>query len=200
MQAVIGIDEVGRGPIAGPVAVCAYRVNARLERPLGANGKPLVLRDSKKLSPARREEWFAHIRAWQEAGKCDFHVCMVSAREIDRIGIAPAIRKALATCLAKIAADPGTRILLDGGLKAPAQFKKQQTIIKGDETEPAISLASIAAKVTRDHYMHKQAKKFPAYGFERHVGYGTRAHYAAIKKSGLCELHRRSFLKSLPKV
>ena len=196
MKAVIGIDEVGRGPVAGPVTVCAYIVKGRVEKPLGKNGNPLPLRDSKKLSRAQREEWFAYQQRWQEEGKCDFHVCMVSAKDIDKNGIAPSIRTALATCLKKIGAEPGTLILLDGGLKAPAEFKKQQTIIKGDEKEPVISLASIAAKVTRDRYMFRQAKKFPAYGFENHVGYGTRAHYAAIRKEGMCVLHRRSFLKS----
>ncbi len=195
MKAVIGIDEVGRGPVAGPVAVCAYRVNDRVKQPVGKNGKLLPLHDSKKLTRAQREEWFAHIQAWQKEGKCDFHVCMIDAKKIDSEGIAPCIRKALATCLEKISAATDTLILLDGGLKAPKEFKKQKTIIKGDETEQSISLASIAAKVTRDRYMFKQAKKFPAYGFENHVGYGTRAHYAAIRKEGMCVLHRRSFLK-----
>lgn len=197
MKAVIGIDEVGRGPIAGPVAVCAFRANALLPRPLGKNGKPLPLRDSKKLSRAQREEWYTYIEQWQQAGKCDFSVVMITAKEIDKNGIAPSIKKALAQALENIGATPATQIVLDGGLNAPAHFKKQQTIIKGDETEPVISLASIAAKVTRDRYMCKQAKKYPAYGFETHVGYGTKAHYAAIAKEGLTPLHRHSFLKRI---
>lgn len=197
MKAIIGIDEVGRGPIAGPVAVCAYMAKKQIKMPLQKNGEKLKLRDSKKLSRERREEWFAHMEEWKAEGVCDFHVCMVSAREIDKNGIAPAIRKAVAVCLEKINADPKTLILLDGGLKAPAQFKSQETIIKGDESEPVISLASIAAKVTRDRYMFKQAKKYPKYGFENHVGYGTKEHYKAIKKHGLTPLHRKSFLKGL---
>ncbi len=196
MKAIIGIDEVGRGPVAGPVAVCAFLMKEKVVHPM-ENGKKLLLRDSKKLARIRREQWFAHIKIWQAEGKCDFSVVMVSAKIVDRIGIAQAIRQALGEALENIAAETGHQILLDGGLKAPAQFKKQKTIIKGDETEPAISLASIAAKVTRDRHMFRQAKKFPAYGFESHVGYGTRAHYAAIKKHGMTDLHRRSFLKNI---
>lgn len=89
----------------------------------------------------------------------------------------------------------GTRVLLDGGLRAPVHYTNQQTIIKGDEKELVIALASIVAKVTRDKRMVALAKKFPAYGFEKHKGYGTRAHYEAIKKHGITPHHRKSFLK-----
>ena len=197
MKALIGIDEVGRGPIAGPVAVCAYSAKTRIDVPRQKSGEKLKLRDSKKLSRERREEWFAHIEQWKAEGKCDFHVAIIPAKEIDKNGIAPSIRKAIAICLEKINADTGTLVLLDGGLKAPSQFKKQETIIKGDESEPVISLASIVAKVTRDRYMFKQAKLYPKYSFENHVGYGTKAHYEAIKKHGLTPLHRKSFLKGI---
>ena len=190
---IIGIDEVGRGPVAGPVAVGAFLLKGKL--PLKQVSIPL--RDSKKLSRQQREVWYSHIQEWQKEGLCDFYVCMISAAYIDRDGIAPSIRKALATSLSKISDDVSIQILLDGGLKAPVAYKKQKTIIKGDEKEPAISLASIAAKVTRDRYMLRQHVKFPQYGFDAHVGYGTKNHYAAIKKHGQTVLHRKSFLKSL---
>jgi len=194
MKTVIGIDEVGRGPLAGPVAVCAFKLHTKS---LNLKTVSIPLRDSKKLSREQREIWFGHIQTWQKEGKCDFAVVMISAKVIDQIGIAPTIRRALARALDKLEAKNSHLILLDGGLKAPAEFLNQKTIIKGDEKEKVISLASIAAKVTRDRHMFKQAKKFPHYGFEAHVGYGTQRHYVAIKKHGLCELHRRSFLSKL---
>jgi ribonuclease HII len=196
MKSVIGIDEVGRGPLAGPVAVCAFTFQvagfAHLVRKTG-----LPLRDSKKLSRAQREEWFAHIESWQRGGLCDFKITMISAKEIDKIGISHAIKKALAQSLAYLAPLSSAQILLDGGLRAPEHFKKQKTIIKGDEKEPMIALASIAAKVTRDRYMLRQAKTYPVYGFEQHMGYGTRVHREAIVRHGPSPLHRKSFLKKL---
>ncbi len=204
MKYVIGIDEVGRGPVAGPVTVCAFRMNQDLlksriknqTRPNGSFGRKLKIRDSKKLSRDQREQWFKVIKEWKQKGLCNFSVVSVSAKEIDKIGISPAIRKCVSKCLYTLDAKSYTLILLDGSLKAPIEFKNQKTIIKGDEKEPAISLASIVAKVTRDRYMRNQAKKYSAYGFENHVGYGTRAHYEAINKKGLTPLHRRSFLKN----
>ena len=209
MKYIVGIDEVGRGPLAGPVAVCAFMITEKgAERFLQQKslGK-LPLRDSKKLSKSQREIWFTEIKKLQKALKCNFVVSMVSAQKIDKIGIAPAIRFALAQSLKKLENNSvyrvfrhgekhGTHIFLDGGLKAPIEYKNQQTIIKGDEKIPVISLASICAKVMRDNHMQKMAKKYPAYGFENHVGYGTAAHYTAIKKQGLTEIHRRSFLKN----
>lgn len=144
----------------------------------------------------QREKWFAIIKQWQKEGILDFAVTLISAKEIDRIGINPAIQKALDACLYKLHTTHYQLILLDGGLHAPAHFKNQKTIIKGDEKEPVISLASICAKVTRDRRMCLYAKRFPAYLFETHKGYGTKTHYACLKKSGLCPLHRKSFLKN----
>ena len=159
------------------------------------NGKAVPLRDSKKLSPLQREAWYRVLLAEKKSGKCDFAVTMISASQIDKIGIAVAIRLALVQSLTRVAPHTRIPVLLDGGLRAPNEFKKQTTIIKGDEKERAIAFASIVAKVTRDRYMTRQAKKFPMYGFEKHMGYGTRAHYAAIREYGMCVLHRRSFLK-----
>ena len=196
MKVIVGIDEVGRGPVAGPVAVGAFMIldSSLLETEVSKFSVPL--RDSKQLSRAQREEWFTEIAHWQEAGKCDYHVAMVSAGEIDKHGITRAIKKALAETLEVLECDDECLILLDGSLHAPDAFHNQITIIKGDEKEPAISLASIVAKVTRDRHMEKIAKRYPEYGFEQHVGYGTEQHYSAIKKYGLTPIHRKSFLKN----
>jgi ribonuclease HII len=194
MARTVGIDEVGRGPIAGPVAVasfCMLRPSV-LQKYITQGSR---LRDSKKLSKKAREEWYTQIRQWQKAGACDFSVVMISAKQIDKIGIAPALRTALAQSLENLALGPRVQVLLDGGLRAPAEYKNQKTIVKGDEKEWVIALASIVAKVTRDTYMTRMAKKYPQYGFDTHVGYGTKRHYDAIESHGLCELHRRSFLR-----
>lgn len=158
----------------------------------------LTLRDSKKLNARTRELWYAKILQWQKEGKLDVVVTSISANEIDSKGLAPAIKKALLTSIKKVKLDPkDCTVLLDGGLHAPLEYTDQTAIIKGDEKHAVIALASIYAKVTRDSYMHKQAKLYPEYGFDKHVGYGTSAHYKAIKKNGLTPLHRRSFLKKL---
>lgn len=196
MNMVVGIDEVGRGPIAGPVTVCAFVfLDPKLARKKNLHNS----KDSKKLTEKKRNEWFVQIKQWQKEGKCDFAVTSVSAKMNDKIGIVPAIQKALNKSLVSLKCSLSTQILLDGGLKAPKEYQKQKTITRGDERESVIAMASILAKVTRDGYMRKMATKYPGYGFEKHVGYGTNAHYEAIKKWGMCELHRRSFLKKLLK-
>jgi len=192
MKFPIGIDEVGRGPIAGPVTVCAFTFYKKVSFP-----KTLPkLKDSKKLSAQQRELWFAQIKIWQKEGIADFKVSSVSAAVIDKIGIVPAIQKALNISLHTLSPKTQNTILLDGGLKASPAYKKQKTIIKGDEKEQVIALASIVAKVTRDSYMNRMAKKYPDYRFETHVGYGTRKHYEVLFLHGVTPLHRRSFLKN----
>lgn len=199
MARVIGIDEVGRGPVAGPVAVGAFLLDAEqlAERIMSFS---VPLRDSKQLTKAQREAWYVHLEKLRNEGACDFVIAMVPADDIDTKGISAAIRNALAECLEMLECSKETLILLDGSLHAPAEYKNQITIIKGDEKEMAISLASIVAKVTRDRHMEKIGERYPQYGFEQHSGYGTEAHYAAIKKHGLTPVHRRSFLMSLPEV
>ena len=187
---IVGIDEVGRGPIAGPVTVCTCVVpnNFDFEKFEG-------IKDSKKLSPKKRQEWFAKISDLKSCGELDFTFSSVSAKEIDEIGIAPAIKKALNKSLEKLALNPLlTTVKLDGSLKAPKEFIFQETIIKGDEKIPIISAASIVAKVTRDKYMTEQSEIYPLYGFEKHKGYGTVEHYKSIHKHGISPLHRKSFL------
>lgn len=192
---IIGIDEAGRGPLAGPVAVAAVCVSpdARAHKKVYKIFRKI--RDSKKLSAYKREKWFKKIKETREHGLIDYAVSFVGPIVIDRKNITYAISTALKRSLKKISADPHkNKILLDGGLKAPKKYIYQKTIIKGDEKERMIAVASIVAKVTRDRKMVRYAKRFEGYNFEKHKGYGTQEHYHAIDKHGLCKIHRRSFL------
>lgn len=192
MKYVIGVDEVGRGPLAGPVAVGAFISTPEVLEKIGR------VNDSKALSSRSREEWLFKILALQSQRKCHYSVTYVPAGSIDSMGIALAIRFALMESLAKLHCDPlECLVLLDGGLRAPKKFLHQKTIIKGDATETAIALASIAAKVHRDRHMIRLAKRYPAYGFEKHKGYGTRIHREALLELGPTELHRRSFIANI---
>ncbi len=196
---LVGIDEVGRGPIAGPVTLglCLFLNHQAIIKSRMFRG----VKESKQLSEAQREKWFQVMVDAQRDGHIFFCTKSVSANLIDKNGISWAIKKALNDCLddmleSNTKITPKTaRIKLDGGLKAPAHFPFQETIIKGDEREIVIALASIAAKVTRDRYMSLQAKNCSGFGFDIHKGYGTRRHYAALRKYGITKLHRKSFLK-----
>lgn len=188
---LIGIDEVGRGPIAGPVAVGAFIY-------LKPEAKKLFrgVKESKQLKEEKREEWYIKILEAQKLGLINFAVTFQTEKVIDKKGISFAIKKALAMSLAKLRIYPHkVQVLLDGGLKAPIKYKNQKTIIKGDVKEQVIALASICAKVTRDRRMRAYSKKYPEYGFDVNKGYGTRAHYEAIERFGLTPLHRLTFLQ-----
>jgi len=190
---VIGIDEVGRGCIAGPVAVGAVVCRTR-RLPRRFYG----IKDSKKLRPDEREQWFLQICEARTEGLVDFAVSFSGQSIIDKKGIVYAIRTALNRAITKLPVKPEfSAVLLDGGLVAPPQFLRQKTIIKGDEKEPLIAAASIVAKVVRDRKMVCLGREYPRYGFERHKGYGTRAHREAIQKHGTCPIHRESFLSGL---
>jgi len=191
---MLGVDEVGRGPLAGPVAVGVVAV------PEGFDVlKEFVgVADSKKLSEKRREKIFEMLLARVALGDARFTVELESAETVDNEGIATAVRRALWRGVNALTDKIGHRmsnfhILLDGALRAPPEYA-QETIINGDELIPLISLASIAAKVTRDRLMVELAKKYPLYGFEKHKGYGTAFHYEMLEKHGLCDIHRRSFI------
>lgn len=226
---IVGIDEVGRGPVAGPVMVCAFIfLVPDFEKQIKEYSieNKLPLRDSKKLTQKQKEKWVKYFKEERGKGNCDFAVSAISASDIDKIGIVPSIQKALNNSLNKITTQaiksasqdeqnlralpasglrrdsdfvhPATlHIYLDGGLKAPVEYVNQETIIKGDELHPVISCASIVAKVTRDALMDKYGLEYVNYGFENHAGYGTSAHYDAIKKYGLTPLHRKTFLKNI---
>lgn len=193
MRYHIGIDEAGRGPLAGPVAVGAVMV------PVGFDWRSVAgVRDSKQLSPNQRYEFYETIKTLTQKGELLFSVSFSSTSAIDRCGITCAIQMALNRCLRRVNAEPAqSAILLDGALKAPRHFTMQKTIIRGDETEPIIALASIVAKVTRDRLMTRYARNYPAYNFGRHKGYGTYAHRRAILQFGLCPLHRKTFCRNI---
>jgi len=202
MRYLIGIDEVGRGPLAGPLCVGAVCILER-ERLLFKSFFRGV-RDSKQLTPNQRLKWYkliidsSHVMKNRSLGlRCRVATVFMSESLIDRLGLGRILKMAVARVLAKLSVPINeSKVLLDGGLKAPSEFLLQKTIIKGDEKEWLIALASIVAKVRRDHLMSRAAKKYPAYGFEKHKGYGTRDHYNAIRKYGLCKIHRKSFLKT----
>jgi ribonuclease HII len=198
MQYLVGIDEAGRGPIAGPVSVAIFYVEKKLQRKLLQFFPDRKVKDSKKLSERNREIIFKKITEAKESGDAYFQVVLTSARIIDTKGISFAIKNSIEKMLEKSGLEPKkTEIRLDGSLKAPIQYKNQKTIIKGDEKEAVIALASIVAKVTRDKYMKKIAVKFPNYKFEIHKGYGTKKHYESIAKFGLSTIHRKSFLTKI---
>ena len=203
---IIGIDEVGRGPLAGPVAVCAFKIPTgilprQIEFLFDWGGSMFTkksgrIKDSKKLTKEKREEIFAKLKILKKDKKVDYFVSYESAKKIDKIGISKAIKNCLEKSLKKLKVKPkDCLVLLDGGLKAPEEYKNQKTIIKGDEKERAIAFASIVAKVSRDSLMCKLAEKYPKYLFEVHKGYGTKKHCDAITKNGLCDEHRRYFCK-----
>ena len=194
---IVGIDEVGRGPIAGPVTVCAFLIKDDSFLTGPTCGELPKLRDSKKLSKKQREIWFEYLRKVKKEGLCDYAVSFVSPENIDKFGIAKCIQKALNESLKKVTSSEITNsfnIFLDGGLHASIEYKNQETIIRGDELRPVISLASIIAKVSRDKIMTNYALEYPEYGFENHAGYGTKAHYDAIKKHGQTPIHRKTFI------
>lgn len=186
---VVGIDEAGRGALAGPVAVGVAYV------PRGFDWERIPdVRDSKQLSEARREAVYKIAQQLRREGVIDFHVALVSAGVIDRIGIVPAVSRGISQGLKKVSKEERRRVLLDGGLRAPDRYTNQETIIKGDQKEKVIALASVCAKVRRDRYMcQRVAKAYPLYAFETHKGYGTLLHRGCIQKHGLSDIHRRYF-------
>ena len=195
---VIGIDEVGRGPIAGPVTLgaCCIFNQPRAQKIFQG------VKESKQLNAEKREGWAKKMRIAQKEKIIFFAVASVSAQVIDEKGISYAIKTALKKALYAVIKKSALKvddckILLDGGLHAPKEFTNQRTIIKGDEKEMAIALASIIAKVTRDSFMCKIAKlpQYSNYGFEVHKGYGTAGHYGAIKKYGVTGEHRKRWIK-----
>lgn len=189
MKFIIGVDEAGRGPLAGPVAVGVVAVPEGFDVAKEFPG----VKDSKKLSEKKREALFEMLEERTRAGDVRYCVELESAETIDREGIAVAVRTALARGVNALAPDAAlVKLQLDGALRAPVEYD-QEVIINGDELVPIISLASIAAKVTRDRVMVELANEYPEYGFEIHKGYGTKKHYEMLEKYGLSAIHRRSF-------
>lgn len=178
---VCGIDEAGRGPLAGPVVAAAVI----LPESCVIKG----LDDSKKLSPKKREQLFSVICEKAVA----YGIAEVDHIRIDEINILQATFEAMRGAAAALTV-PAALALVDGN-HSPGLAIPEQCIVGGDALVPSIAAASILAKVTRDRYMERMAAEYPDYVFERHKGYGTKAHYAAILTHGVCPIHRRSFLK-----
>lgn len=181
---IAGVDEAGRGPLAGPVVASAVI----LPKDVIING----LADSKKLSSKRRDELFDLIK---QKSIC-IGIGIIDEKKIDEINILQATFLAMHCAINNLPFTPD-EILIDGNLTIPSINISQKAIIDGDDKVPSISAASIIAKVTRDRIMIEFDKIYPNYGFAKHKGYGTPQHYSAIKKFGLCDIHRRSFLKNL---
>lgn len=193
MAFLLGIDEAGRAPLAGPVSVGLVIIPDGFDVTREFPG----VRDSKQLSEKKREEIYTALERRAKAGDVRFCVRFSDHARIDAEGITRAVRRALATGVRYLAKDHlDVHVFLDGLLHAPAQYR-QNTIIHGDDLVPLISLASIAAKVERDRLMHRLARTYPEYGFERHVGYPTALHRQAIREHGLCAIHRRTFCKNV---
>jgi ribonuclease HII len=182
MQGVVGIDEVGRGCWAGPLLVVAARLKPKRILPEG-------LRDSKQLSKLQREGFIDQL-----VEKCDLGEGWVQPEEIDQIGLSRAMYLAVSRALMDLGAAPEDEIIMDGLVNyCPPEFEHVQTVAKADGLHPIVSAASIYAKVKRDQHMARIAKFYPNHGFDKHVGYGTAAHIAALKEFGITELHRLSY-------
>lgn len=195
---LIGIDEAGRGALAGPISVGAVLVpdtfNWKEAFALVTRRGRIRLRDSKQLSSQQRDILYEYIA---EHGRLRHAAALVEAETIDAIGIVNAGHEAAARAIAGLGLLPSrVRVLLDAGLRAPSRYE-QESFIRGDETIPAIALASIIAKVTRDRHMEHVAPSYDTYHFDRHKGYATLEHRRAIARSGLSVLHRTSFCTRL---
>ncbi|KKU15820.1 hypothetical protein A3I34_00740 [Candidatus Jorgensenbacteria bacterium RIFCSPLOWO2_02_FULL_45_12] len=207
---IIGVDEAGRGPLAGPVTVGAVIVPVGWKIPKhihisGRKSKSTPLRDSKKLSARGRENWLFWMKNMTREGKIAFATANVFQRTIDHAGISRATRTAALRAIESALRKSGAKyqnianVYSDAGIfhysgKYERWYQKTKSFIKGDEKIPIISLASIAAKTSRDSLMIKTAEQYPKYGFEIHKGYGTKAHIKALKRFGVSEAHRLTFV------
>lgn len=181
MSVVCGVDEAGRGPLAGPVCAAAVILPPDVDIP--------GLNDSKKLSDKKRRELFPVIKECAIA----YGIAFADHHEIDEINILQATYLAMERALSKLKVKPD--IALIDGNRAKDFGVPVQTVVHGDSLSASIAAASVLAKVTRDDYMLEMAEKYPQYGFEIHKGYGTKAHYSALQKEGASPIHRMTFLK-----
>lgn len=180
---ICGVDEAGRGPLAGPV----YAAAVILEKGQTIEG----VNDSKKLSEKKRELLFDKI-----INECkDYSIGTASEKEIDELNILQATFLAMKRAVDGLSVKPDCA-LVDGN-QIPNLDCDVTTVVKGDAKSESIAAASILAKVSRDRYMLEMAEKYPQYGFEKHKGYGTKLHYEMIEKYGICDIHRKTFLKKV---
>ena len=178
---ICGVDEAGRGPLAGPVCAAAVILPDHLDLP--------GLNDSKKLSDKKRRELFPLIKEQAVA----YGIGLASHEEIDEINILQATYLAMERAIAQL--EGKADLALIDGNRAKDFGLPVKTVVKGDSLSASIAAASILAKVTRDDIMEAYAEEFPGYGFEIHKGYGTKAHYAALTEKGASPIHRKTFLK-----
>ena len=190
-KCVIGVDEAGRGPLAGPLSIGVVSV------PEDVDLLALfpTLNDSKQLTEKKREKIFEELELIKDEQGIRYLVLYEEADAIDELGLTEVVRRSVWRGVEELLPEVsmGT-VFLDGLLSAPPAYK-QETVVGGDGLIPSIMLASIVAKVSRDRLMCAYAQTYLEYGFEKHKGYGTKAHYEAIEKHGLTPLHRRRFLK-----
>ena len=178
---VAGVDEVGRGPLAGPVVAAAVILPQDFD--------VLGIDDSKKLSPKKREELCAVIKEKALAWAIGWQ----GPEVIDAVNILEATKKAMAEAVNGLSVRP-QHVLIDGNFTVRALDLPQTAIVKGDANSTSIAAASILAKVTRDRYMEEMALQYPGYAFENNKGYGTKAHYDGLKAQGPCPIHRKTFI------
>ena len=174
-ERLCGIDEAGRGPLAGPLVMAGVILTGRIYK----------LRDSKRLTPREREKLYEHILQ-----RSRHHLVVIDADALDRDGLSLSLRKGLQAILEALGG-AGVRFLFDGN--SDYGVPGVATLVKADDKVREVSAASILAKVTRDRLMLEYARQWPQYGFDRHKGYGTREHLEAIERHGLCPIHRRTF-------
>jgi ribonuclease HII len=183
MGVIVGIDEVGRGCWAGPLLVVAARTKTeKTELPKG-------LKDSKLLSKKRREVLYEEIVL-----SCNLGEGWVQSEEIDKLGLARAMRLGVGRALMELGVLIDEEIIIDGLINyCPTEFENVKTVARADSLHPIVSAASIYAKVTRDRHMANLSQFYPGYKFEKHVGYGTKEHQTVLKKFGISRIHRKSF-------
>lgn len=188
---IIGTDEVGRGAVAGNVTAAAISFTTKINISPKLKNLLATVKDSKKLTPKKREAIFRELKQYPEV---EWKIAKVSARVIDRINIQRASELATIRAVKKFNSRPDF-VIIDGSRFFSNGLKNisYKTLVRADEKTISCALASIVAKVTRDRTMVKLARKFPDYGFETHKGYGTKKHCEALEKFGPCEIHRKSF-------
>ncbi len=194
---VVGLDEAGRGPLAGPVAAAVVMINAKHKAQstkLQFKAKSLLkeIKDSKKLSPKKRETLYKLL---VKEPNIEWGIGRASEKMIDKINILEATKLAMKKAVKNLEKKLDKKVnflILDGNFKIDLDIS-QKSIIKGDSKVFSIAAASIIAKVTRDRIMKRYHKKYPEYGFDKHKGYATKLHKQALKKHGACQIHRMSF-------
>lgn len=195
---IVGVDEVGRGPLAGPVVVGVVGMRMTSYKKMSWKKDGVLLRDSKKMSPQKRALWAKQAVALQREGILIQKIVAVPALRIDQEGIAVCIKSAVFKGVISLGLDPKeVVVMLDGGLKAPLEYKDQKTIVRGDDAHKIISLASVVAKVYRDRLMERLHKQAPEYDWQANKGYGTASHLQALRTYGPSRYHRKSFISKV---